>query len=200
MAHFNVTISRQFGSLGRPVGMKLAELLGVEFYDRDIVEKAAKEMNLPLYEVGELEETQHKGFFYMSYPLGNSTREIKDKLYEVQSKLILNIAQEQSCVIVGRCSDYLLKDEEGHVNFYIYAPYKARLQNCMEELGMKREEAVKMIAAVDKARNAYHKHYTGHNQEDLDCNHVMIDSSLLGVDQTAELLAEIVRKKFGLSA
>lgn len=199
MEKFNVTISRQFGSLGRPIGMKLAELLNVEFYDRDIVEEAAKQMNLPLSEVSKQEERERAGFFYMRYPLGGSSLEIKERVHEVQNKIILELAQKGSCVIVGRCSDYILRNEKNHVNFFIYAPYEARLANCINDLGMKESEAVKMIVEVDKARDAYHKRYTRFSQKDLKYNQVMVDSSMLGVDGTAEILADVVKKKFNLS-
>jgi cytidylate kinase len=198
MEHYNVTISRQFGSLGRPIGMKLADILKVDFYDRDIVEEAARQLNLQLYEVSRQEEQEKTGFFRMRYPLGQNTLEIRERLYEVQNRIILDWAQKSSCVIVGRCSDYILRNEENHINFFIYAPYEARLKNCVNDLDMKQSDAVKMIREVDKARNAYHKRYTRFDQQDLEYNHVMIDSSLLGVDGTAELMAFIVKKRFHL--
>lgn len=199
MEKFTVTISRQFGSLGRPIGMKLAELLNVDFYDRDIVEEAAKQMNLPISEVSKHEETEKSRFFNMRYPLGERSLEIKERVYEVQNKIILDWAQKSSCVIVGRCSDYILRNQENHISFFIYAPYEARLENCINDLSMKRSDAEKMIAEVDRARDAYHKRYTRFSQNDLAYHHVMIDSSLLGVDGTAEMVAEIVKKKFDLS-
>lgn len=198
MEHFNVTISRQFGSLGRPIGMKLAEILGVEFYDRDIVEEAAKQLNLPLSEASNLEEKEKTGFLYMRYPLGGSSLEIKERLYEIQNRIITDLAAKKSCVIVGRCSDYILRNEKNHINFFVFAPYEERLKNCIEDLNMSKTEAIKMIQGVDKARDAYHKRYTRFLPKDLEYNHVMIDSSVLGVDGTAEIMAEIVKKKFGL--
>ncbi|MBP1736302.1 MAG: cytidylate kinase [Oscillospiraceae bacterium] len=199
MLHYNITISRQFGSLGRLIGMRVAELLGIEFYDRDIVEEAAKRLNLSLAEVSSQEEREKGGFLRMRYPLGsNNTLEVKERLYEVQTKIILDMAQKSSCVIVGRCSDFVLRNEENHINFFIYASYEARLSNCVNDLSMKETEAIRMIAEVDKARDAYHKRYTRFSQKDLKYNHVMIDSSLLGVGGTANMLAAIVKEKFQL--
>ncbi|MGE4354109.1 MAG: AAA family ATPase [Oscillospiraceae bacterium] len=198
MDHYNVTISRQFGSLGRPIGMKLAELLNVDFYDRDIVEEAARQLNLPLYEVSNQEEREQGNFFYMRYPLGQNSLEIRERLYEVQNQIIQDWAKKSSCVIVGRCSDYILRNEKNHINFFIYAPYEAKLKNCVEDLNMKQSEAIKMMRDVDRARNLYHKRHTRFNQHDLEYNHVMIDSSMLGVDGTAEMMALIVKKRFNL--
>lgn len=201
MERYNVTISRQFGSLGRPVGMKLAEILGIEFYDRDIVEEAAKQLNLPLSEASNMEEREKRGFLYMRYPLGSGTNiEMKERLYEVENRIITDWASKKSCVIVGRCSDYILRNEKNHINFFIYAPYEERLKNCVESLHMSRTEGIKMIREVDRARNAYHKRYTHFLAQDLEYNHVMIDSSVFGVDGTAEIMADIVRKRFNLKA
>lgn len=198
MEHYIITITRQFGSMGRPIGMKLAELLGIEFYDRDIVEEAANRMNISLSEVSDTEEKERNGFFYMSRPLAGNNLEMKERLFEVQQNIITEWAHKSSCVMVGRCSDYILRNEKNHVNFFIYAPYEQRLKNCVEELGMSQKEAVKMIHDVDKARNAYHKRYTRFAQQDLNYNHLMVDSSMLGIEGTAEALADIARRKFQL--
>lgn len=196
MERYNITISRQFGSLGRPIGMKVAELLGIEFYDRDIVEEAAKRMNLSLREASDYEENERTGFLYMKTPLVGKTIEIKEKLYDVQKQIIIDWAHKSSCVIVGRCSDYILRNEKRHMNVFIYAPYEARLNNCVENLGMTYQEAVRMIQDVDKARGAYHKRYTRFKQDSLEYNQIMIDSSFLGIEGTAEMIADIAKKKF----
>lgn len=196
--NYTVTISRQFGSLGRPIGMKLAEILGCAFYDRDIVEEAAAQLNISVAEASRLEEREKGSFLYMRYPLGTSNIELKERLYEIQYNIIKEWAAKGPCVIVGRCSDYILRNDPEHMNFFIFAPYEARLKNCIEELGMEKSEAVKMIADVDRARDAYHKRYTRFKASDLEYNHVMIDSSLLGVEGTAEAMASIIRQRFGL--
>ncbi len=196
---YHITISRQFGSLGRMVGMKLAEILDIPFYDRDIVEEAARQLNIPLSEASRIEEREKSRFSFMKYPLGGGTSmEIKERLFVMQTKIIMEWAEKSSCVFVGRCSDFILKDDPAHINFFIYAPIEVRLRNCVKELGMKPNEAMKMINDVDKARYAYHKRYTRFSQKDLELNHVMIDSSLLGVDGTAEIMADIVRKRMQL--
>ena len=99
---------------------------------------------------------------------------------------------------VGRCADYIFRDHRNVLNIYIYAPVDARYKNCVEVLKMKPEEATKMIYKVDKARTAYHKRYVKYAPGDLDSKQIMIDSSMLGVKETAEVLAEIVQRRFGL--
>ena len=193
-----VTIARQFGSLGRPIARKVSEKLGIEYYDRDIVDFTAKKLNLPVSTICNEEESAKSEFFNMSYPLGMGTTEIQDKIFAVQRKIITDFSEKRSCIIVGRCSDYILKDCTKIINIYIYAPYTARLCNCVEKLNMQPAEAKKMIADVDKAREAYHRHYCGYSMSDKDFKHVMLDSSLLGVEETCDVLVEIIRKRFNL--
>ncbi|MDR3599490.1 MAG: cytidylate kinase-like family protein [Desulfosporosinus sp.] len=193
-----VTIARQFGSLGRPIARKVSEKLGIEYYDREIVEFTSKKLNLPVSTISDEEESAKSAFFNMSFPLGMGTTEIQDQIFVVQRKIITDFAEKESCIIVGRCSDYILKDCTDIINIFIYAPYTARLRNCVESLNMQPAEAKKMIAAVDKAREAYHRHYCGYSMSDKDFKHVMLDSSLLGVDGTCDVLVEIIRKRFDL--
>ena len=196
MKKFVITINRNFGSLGRPIAKRLSELLNVEYYDRDIVEAAAKKMNLPVSVISRIEE-KRSGFFSMLFPLGNDSPEHQRAVFEAQSEIIRNIAAKESCIIVGRCADYVLKDEVDAMHVYIYAPYADRLANCVESLGMRKDEAKRMIAGVDKARDAYHRYFAGYPADDPDHNHFIINSALLEVEGTAQALAAITRVKFG---
>lgn len=193
---FVVTITREFGSMGRPIAKKAAELLGIECYDRDIVEETAKRMNMPLSDVSNLEESAKNTFFGMKYPLGMGTSEVQDNIFIAQQKIINRLVEKESCIIVGRCSDYILKNMENAIHVYIYASYEDKLKNCVELLGMNKAEAQKMITDVDKARAQYHKHYAGYAMNDQRYKDMLINSNLLGVNGTAELLADIIRKKF----
>ena len=104
MKKFVVTITREFGSLGRPIAKRLAELLNVEYYDRDIVEAAAKEMHLPVSVIS-AEEEKKSSFFKMVLPLGSESMEKKQKIFDTQAKIIRDLAAKESCIIVGRCAD-----------------------------------------------------------------------------------------------
>jgi cytidylate kinase len=195
---FVVTIARQFGSLGRPIARKVSEKLGIEYYDRDIVDLTAKNLSLPVSTISDVEESAKSAFFNMSYPLGMGTTSIQESVFATQRKIIIDLAEKESCIIVGRCADYILRDHKNIINVFIYAPYEARLVNCVEKLGMRPDEAKKMITSVDKARESYHRHYCGYSMSDKDYKHVMLDSSLLGEDGTCDVLADIIKKKFKL--
>lgn len=195
---FVVTIARQFGSLGRPIARKVSEKLGIEYYDRDIVELTAKNLNLPVSTISDAEESAKSAFFNMNYPLGMGTTAMQDSIFNAQRKIIIDLAEKESCIIVGRCADHVLRDHKNIINVFIYAPYEARLTNGVERLNMRPDEARRMIASVDKARESYHRHYCGHSMSDKDYKHVMLDSSLLGVDGTCDVLTEIIKKRFSL--
>lgn len=195
---FVVTIARQFGSLGRPIARKVSETLGIEYYDRDIVEMTARSLNLPVSAISDAEESAKSAFFNMNYPLGMGTTAIQDSIFDAQRRIIVDLAEKQSCIIVGRCADYVLRDLKNVINIFIYAPYDARLVNCVERLDMKPDEARRMIASVDRARESYHRHYCGYSMADKDYKHVMLDSSLLGVDGTCDVLADVIRRRFKL--
>lgn len=197
-----ITVTRQFGSLGRPIAKKLAELLDIEYYDRDIIDEAAKKLNLPVSVVQEEEEVGQlkdvSGFARMVFPLGKSIRDKQDQIFEAQKNIINFLADQGSCVIVGRCSDFILEPYDNVTNIYIYAPYAARIENCVNNLGMELDHAKKMIVAVDEARKAYHLQYAGYEPDDISHKDLLIDSSYLGVDGTAEYLADLIRKKYEL--
>lgn len=196
MEKFTITITREFGSLGRSIAKELSRELGVEFYDRDIVEEVAKQLNLPVSTVSDEEEKSKHSFLPRMFPLGTDETYIQDIIFDVQKGIILDLAKKSSCILVGRCSDYLLEKEKNNINIFVYAPYEKRLENCVNTLGMTESEAKRMIVSVDKARNAYHKKYAGYLPGDPEHKNLMIDSSLLGVTGTAKLIAEIVNQLY----
>lgn len=189
--HYVITISRQFGSLGRPIAQKTAELLGVYFMDRDIVEETSKRMGLLASEIGDREESSKNRYYYMKFPLGVAPQSIEDEIFQVQSSIIRDCAASRDCIIVGRCAEYVLREKKRRLSFYIRAPYEARLNNCVEQLHLKSGEAERMIHDVDLARARYRRRYVKNLEgisEYTDCD-IVLDSSRFGVEKTAELIA-----------
>lgn len=197
-----VTIARQFGSLGRPIAKMMSEKLGIEYYDRDIVEQAAKKLNLPVSHIDELEEkvkkTSKNSYMRMMFPLGTESSSEQDNIFEAQQNIMRFLVERESCIIVGRCSDFVLSDEPAAIHIYIYAPYDERVKNCVKDLNLTEEDAKKMIRSVDEARDNYHMHYAGFLPSDPKHKTIMIDSSSLGVEGTAEYLVDFIQKKFDL--
>lgn len=190
-----ITVTRQFGSLGRPIARILAEKLNLPFYDRDIVEQTAAEMGLPISYVSQNEESIGGVYWKMKFPLGTSSRKKQDELYEVQSELIRSIASRGSCVIVGRCADYVLRDFKNTFHVSVFAPFEDRIRNCTERLGMDPETAMKMVVEVDRARERYHERYGKDGRNPLACKHLLVNSSYFGAEESAEMIAECVRRR-----
>lgn len=196
MEKFVITINRQFGSMGRPIAKEMAEALNVEYYDRDIIERAASKLNMSLSIASDLEESAAKNRFWnMCFPLGRGEIKKQDELFLTQKKIILDLADARSCIIVGRCSDYTLRCMGNLVRIFIYASYEDRLQNCIERLKMPEDVARTMINQVDQARDAYQMKYAHYLPGDFRYNDLLIDSSMLGVEDTAQYLTELVLKK-----
>lgn len=193
-----VTITRQFGSMGRPIAREMSEKLGIEYYDRDIVDIISQKMNLPVSTISQLEEKYHEpSLFNLVFPLGFSTTQKQHQIFDVQTKIINDMADKESCIIVGRCSDYIMYDRPRHLNIFIYSSYENRLKNCIERLGMEEDEAKKMIMEVDKARENYHRRFANNTlPSDIKYKDIMIDSAVYGIEGTAEYLVDAVRKKF----
>ena len=194
---FAISITREFGSLGRPIAKRMAEMLQVEYYDRELLELTAQKMQQPVSVISELEEVAKNPFFSMKFPLGEGGTAKQRELFEVQKSIILSIAGRESCIVVGRCSDYILKDTANHFSIFIYAPYAQRYQNCVQQLHLAPQEARDMIREVDKARNNYHRTFAGYLPADPINKDILINSTTLEVEGTAEILVEMIQKKFG---
>ncbi len=196
--NYVVTIARQFGAAGLPVAEKLAEKLGIEYYNRDLVDKAAEELDIPAAEVLEEEELRNGGqdtIFEKLYPLGNGPKNKQDKIFAAQSHVIQRLADRESCVVVGRCADYVLKNHENALHVYLYADIESRMKYCVDYLGMSEDEASKMIPKAEKARNNYYLHYAGYMQDDPAHKDILINTGRFGVDETADILEKIVREQ-----
>ena len=191
-----ITLSRDFASMGRSIAQNLAGRLGCEFYDRDIVEQAARRMGLPVSEIANNEEAAHNLFYRRIYPLGMGVKSMQDEIFEVQKNIIRDLAAKQSCIIVGRCADEILKDYPNVFSVHIFATRAERLKNCVEKLEMDEDTARRTMARVDKARTGHHRVYGG---GDVTANcHIMLNSAKFGIDGTAAVLEGIVRQRFAL--
>lgn len=121
---------------------------------------------------------------------------MQDEIFLIQKNIIRDLAQKESCIIVGRCADSILMDMENHLNVYIYAPVEARLRNCTETLKMEEKVARKMIREVDRSRELYHRRYCPEYVNYSTNKDIMLDSSRFGVEGTAKILVNLTRELF----
>lgn len=196
MSHYVVTISRQFAAMGRAVAQNMSRELGIEFYDRDIVEATAARMGLLVSEVSEREDNHSTSYFKCLYPLGTGLLSEQDELFQTQKNIIRDLAERESCIIVGRCADVVLADRKDVLNVRVFAPYEARLRNCTEKLGMDERTARKMIERIDRSREEYHREYGG--CEVTHYTDIIINTERFGIEGSARELCAIVRRKFRL--
>lgn len=196
MKQYVITISRQFGSMGRTIAKQMAGELDINFYDRDIVEETAKRMGLPVSMISAKEENAASIYFKRQYPLGMGVSNMQDEIFSIQKNIIEDLAKKESCIIVGRCAESILADCENRLNIYIYAPYEKRLKNCTEILKMEEKVARKMIREVDRSRELYHRRYCPEYQDVFSNRDLMVDSSRFGIEKTARILVELARDLF----
>lgn len=196
MQQYVITLSRQFGSLGRTIAQRMAQELEIEFYDRDIVEQTASRMGLPVSVISDKEEQSDSLYFRRQFPLGTGLASMRDEIFMVQRNIIRDLAQKESCIIVGRCADSILMDLEHHLNVYIYAPVEARLRNCTEILKMDEKTARRMIREVDRSRELYHRRYCPEYVDMSTNKDILLDSSRFGVEGCAYILTRLARDLF----
>ena len=191
-----ITISREFGSLGRPIARRMSEILGIMYYDRDIVEEVSKQLQLPVPTISDVEERAPGSYFSMRFPLGNMTSDLQNKVFRAQQDIITELADRESCIIVGRCADYVLREKKNLMRVYIYTSYENKYDNCVNNLSMTPREAKKMIRDVDQARIAYHMRYAGYMPDEN--KDIQIDSAFLGVEGTAWYLSQAAKHRLGV--
>lgn len=201
---FVITITNQFASTGRVIAQRLSELLGVTCYNEYIVQETARTLDLPEDVVDQAEERSKRQVADSFFPtlfqsLGSRTNDTQNRIFETQEQIIRALAEKGNCIIVGRCSDFVLEGLPNSIHIYIYAPYADRVKHCMSWKDIDEESARRMIAQQDEARISYHMNYTGYAPDDKGHKDLLINASLLGTDGTVQLLADAICKKFGLT-
>ena len=198
MEQYVITISRQFGSMGRSIARELSEILGIEFLDRDIVEATAKRMGLPVSVISDEEESMKSTFFRRQYPLGMGMSSLKDEIFLTQKNIIGDFAAKGSCIIVGRCADYILREHPRCANVFISASKEDRIARLCAMHHIDAEAAEEMIEKADKRRSEYYNYYSYKTWGAAATYHLCIDSSSLGIEETVRFIEEFVVKKLQL--
>lgn len=194
-----VTISRQFGSGGRTVARLLAEKLGWGYYDKELVKHIAAESGLAesyILDSGEYACSTNSFLFNwaMSAESGRNpgTLPVSDQLYIVQNNVIRDLAQQGNCVIVGRCSDYILRDRDDVLNVFFHADTAFRADRIVRLYGETMDKPAKRLKEKDDKRRTYYRHYTGRIWGAAENYDITLDSGRLGVEHCADIVADIV--------
>lgn len=197
-----ITIGRQFGSDGRKIGERVAELLGLKYYDKELIVLAAKKSGINLELLDTIDEKATNSLLYTlamgSSIYGGSTNvgydiPINDKLFMTQSEIIKELAEEGPCVIVGRSADYVLRDHPCHLAVFVYADTKSRIARVAERNGIGQNAAKDLVNKTDKRRANYYNFYTGRKWGQHENYDICIDSDLLGTEGAAQMIAQAAK-------
>lgn len=201
--HFIICLGRQVGCGGLTIARHLARVLDCKVYDKELINMAAKESGFAeqFFEKND----EHKGFFHtithLHLPFASCSNIYRnnlsdENLYKLQSDVIREVADRESCIFVGRTADYILRDRPYVMSVFITAPLADRIMRVSESRHLTREEALKFIRESEAARSSYYNYYTGKRWGAAESYDLCIDSSLLGIAETERLIAEVINKKF----
>lgn len=195
MAKRIITISREFGSGGRFIGEEVAKKLGIAYYDKNIIGQIAEKSGLsPEYIQENAELSPKKGLFAYAFSGRHITgKSVEDMVYEVQRNIILELAEKEPCVIIGRNADYILKDRDDVLNVFIHGDMPEKIKRITGLYNVKEKEAVKMMADTDKRRRTNYNFYTDQNWGKASNYTLCLNSSQLGYDRCEMIIMECVK-------
>lgn len=193
MSNRIITISREFGSGGRTIGKELAMKLGIPCYDSELLEKIAAQSGFAKEYIAEQGEyAAGKSWFSQAFSgrdyQGHS---YQDDLWAIQQKIIIELANKESCVIIGRCADYILKDKADCLRVFIHADIQSRAKRIVEQYGERSESPEKRLRDKDKRRAAYYQFYTDMKWGNVHNYHISLDSGALGIEKCVDILADM---------
>ena len=195
MAKRIITISREFGSGGRFIGEEVAKKLGIAYYDKNIIGQIAEKSGLsPEYIQENAELSPKKGLFAYAFSGRDITgKSVEDMVYEAQRNIILELAEKEPCVIIGRNADYILKDRDDVLNVFIHGDMPEKIQRITHLYNVGEQEAVKMMADTDKRRMANYNFYTEQNWGKASNYTLCLNSSQLGYGRCEAVIMECAK-------
>ena len=195
MAKRIITISREFGSGGRFIGEEVAKKLGIAYYDKNIINQIAEESGLsPDYIQESAELSPKKGI--LAYALAGrdiTGKSVEDMVYEAQRKVILELAEKEPCVIIGRNADFILKDRDDVLNVFIHGNMPEKMKRICQLYNVSEQDAVKMMTDTDKRRMTNYNFYTDQRWGKASNYTLCLNSSQLGYDKCEEIIMECVK-------
>ena len=200
-----INVGRQLGSGGRVIASMLAKDFGCKFYDKELLNLAAKESGFceTFFKQNDEQKGFLKSFFYAHMPFLSgssfySNKLSQESLFQFQSDAIRKAADEGSCVFVGRCADYVLRDYKNTASVFITADLDERVERVAKRHGCGKETAMKIITDRESERSTYYNYYTGKKWGYSASYDLCINSSILGMERTEELIKEFIKNKLGL--
>lgn len=196
--HFVVTVGCEYGSGGPEIAKMVADYFGIEYYNRDLVDKVVEQIGV---DKGLVEEADTKIGVRYGFDTSYGVRyaNLSNRVIDAQFQTIHDFAEKSSCVIVGRSSDYILRDRNDVLNVFLYAPEEDEIAAVMKEKGINERKAREEWESVEKAQHARHEYITGKKRGDRHTRDILLNSSLLGWRQTADFIIDLVERKYAIS-
>lgn len=192
MSYRIITISRQFGSGGHEIGEKLAKALGINFYDNTLIDLAIDYGQVNSDVLKSADEKRPSSLLYSIFEDSNEKTgyhlPVQDAMYNLQSGVIRSLSEKESCVIVGRCADYVLKGRRDTLSAFIIADLDARTKRIMTRDNLSEKSALAKVKKTDKARASYYQYYTSQSWSNPTSYDIVLNSSKLGIDSSVQLL------------
>ena len=198
-----ITIGRQFGCGGREICKRLSEELNIPFYDKELIEYAASKCGVNPEDLEQFDEKSTNSLLYSlsinsySYPaaaMGNVNLPLNDQLFISQSEVIKQLADKGPCIILGRCSDYVLKERDDVLNIFIHCDIEKRVESIVERLGIPENKALSLIKKTEKRRSSYYSYYTHRKWGDTS-NFDLTINSALGIDRVVQIIKSLYLSK-----
>lgn len=203
-----ITIGRQLGSGGREIGQKLSERLGIDFYDKELIRLASKQSGLKEEFFERVDEQKHFSLFpgilglrtsmtddfFSNYYLSN------ESLFRIQSEVMKMLAAQGPCIFVGRCADYVMKDEKECLNLFISSDLNDRIRRIAASHNITESKAKELIERTDKGRSGYYHYFSGKTWGAAESYHLSVNSSLLGIDETVSMIGRVAELRFSIAS
>ena len=184
--HGIITVGREYGSGGRIIGKKLSEQLNIPFYDKELIKMVAVESGIAEDLIKQAEQIRESSLIYDAYDV-NCSVPFAERIHLAQKKIITGIAEKGPCVIVGRCADYILKDDKNCLKVFIYAPFDDKIKRVENEYQPKVKNIKSFIKQMDKDRAAYYDYFTTDKWGDKSHYHLVLNSSI-GIDLCVNII------------
>lgn len=195
MQKFILTIGREFGSQGNAIGKRVAEIYRVPYYDKNSLDEMVMLKHyIDRTDINRLDELFKSGLSIKLW--SGSDKDLLKKMYQYQSGLIEAFAKETGGVFIGRCSDYILRELPNHLSVFFYAPVGVRINYLMNKYGLSLDSTRTLIDRMDQSRHNYYKYFTKENRGERHAKQLFIDSSLLGIDGSVDLLKMVIDRKY----
>ncbi|MBQ8849326.1 MAG: cytidylate kinase-like family protein [Clostridia bacterium] len=201
MAEYVITVARGFGSGGKTIGRLLAERLDINYYDSDLIKLASEESGINIELFGKSDERVKTSLFKRYNPSYDSKilppdsdgYASSDNLFNIQAKIIRDLAEKQNCIIIGRCADHILRDSKKAIRLFFYADEETSIKNVVDIYGVSPKVAKAKIESIDKSRASYYKYYTGKEWDDVNNYDLCINTTKLGFEKSVDAVIAYMR-------